>query len=111
MATTTLRLWSEGHENDQCGIEIAGLKIGWAEIELAENRAEAQDMGVTPDLCDDYEREGGTYQAGTLCDWLQQQAAGDDATICVVCQSATKRPGQQACESCLDAAYDRHCPE
>ena len=62
MATTPLKLWREGPEIDQCGLIIAGITVSWAELELAEDRTEALEMGSTPDLCDEYEAQGGSYQ-------------------------------------------------
>ena len=52
---TSLKLWSEGNEMTESGVEIGGIQVTWAEIDLAKDRATALDVGLTPDLCDDFE--------------------------------------------------------
>ena len=79
MPTTTLAFWSEGPENDESGIIIAGLTVSYAEIELAESRNEAIEMGLTIELCDLYEAQGGDYKAGSVRDWLDEQTAEAEA--------------------------------
>ena len=46
--------WALGKEIDECGLVIGGIRVSYAEIELAESRKEAIEMGVTSDLCDLY---------------------------------------------------------
>ena len=79
MAITTLAFWSEGPETDESEIIIGGIKVSYAEIELAESRIEAVDMGVTSDLCDLYEAQGGDYKAGSVRDWLDEQTTEAEA--------------------------------
>ena len=52
MATTTLAFWSEGPEIEESGIVIGGLEVSYAEIELADTREQAIEMGFTSELCD-----------------------------------------------------------
>jgi hypothetical protein len=66
--------WALGKEIDECGLVLAGIRVSFAELQLAENRDEAIDMGVTSELCDLYESQGGDYKAGTIRDWLETQA-------------------------------------
>ena len=35
---TTLKLWSEGKEMTESGVEIGGIQVTWAEIDLAKDR-------------------------------------------------------------------------
>lgn len=79
MATTTLAFWSEGPEIEESGIVIGGLTVSYAEIELAESREQAIEMGLTTELCDLYEAQGGDYKAGTVRDWLDKQTAEAEA--------------------------------
>ena len=58
---TTLKLWSEGNEMTESGVEIGGIQVTWAEIDLAKDRATALDVGLTPDLCDDFEVDHTDY--------------------------------------------------
>ena len=58
---TSLKLWSEGKEMTESGVEIGGIQVTWAEIDLATDRATALDVGLTPDLCDDYEVDHKDY--------------------------------------------------
>jgi len=70
---TTLKLWSEGKEMTESGVEIGGIQVTWAEIDLAKDRATALDVGLTPDLCDDFEVDHKDY--GDLPYWLSMVAA------------------------------------
>ena len=70
---TSLKLWSEGKEMTESGVEIGGIRITWAEIDLATDRKSAIDVGLTPDLCDDYEVDHKDY-ADLPC-WLSMVAA------------------------------------
>ena len=79
MAITTLAFWSQGPEDDESWIIIGGIKVSYAEIELAESRNEAIEMGVTSDLCDLYEAQGGDYKAGSVRDWLDERATEAEA--------------------------------
>ena len=45
MAMTTLAFWSQGPETDESGTITVGFMVSYAEIELAESREEAIDMG------------------------------------------------------------------
>jgi hypothetical protein len=69
MATTTLKTWSEGTENDQNGLEIGGIKVTYAELSEIHDRQSAVDMGVKPDLLDMWENQGGRHY-NQLVDWL-----------------------------------------
>ena len=71
MATTTLKTWSEGTEDDQNGLEIGGIKVTYAELSEIHDRQSAVDMGVTPDLLDMWENQGGRHH-NQLVDWLYQ---------------------------------------
>lgn len=61
MATTTLKTWSEGTEDDQNGLEIGGIKVTYAELSEIHDRQSAVDKGVTPDLLDMWEKQGGRH--------------------------------------------------
>ena len=69
---TTLKLWSEGKEMTESGVEIGGIQVTWAEIDLAKDRATALDIGLTPDLCDDFEIDHKGY--ADLLSWLSTVA-------------------------------------
>ena len=47
---TSLKLWSEGKEMTESGVEIGGIQVTWAEIDLAKDRATALDVG-SPRTC------------------------------------------------------------
>ena len=70
---TSLKLWSEGKEMTESGVEIGGILITWAEIDLATDRKSAIDIGMTEDLCDDFEIDHKDY--GDLPYWLSMVAA------------------------------------
>ena len=42
---TTLKLWSEGNEMTESGVEIGGIQITWAEIDLATDRSPRSTSG------------------------------------------------------------------
>ena len=69
----TLKLWSEGKEMIESGVEIGGIQVTWAEIDLATDRASAIDIGMTSDLCDDFEVDHKDY--ADLPYWLDMVAA------------------------------------
>ena len=53
---TSLKLWSEGNEITESGVEIGGIQVAWGKKWVpAKDRATALDVGLTPDLCDDFE--------------------------------------------------------
>ena len=70
---TTLKLWSEGKEMTESGVEIGGIQVTWAEIDLATDRASAIDIRMTSDLCDDFEVDHKDY--ADLPYWLDMVAA------------------------------------
>ena len=63
---TSLKLWSEGNEITESGIEIGGIQVTWAEIDLATDRESAIDIGMTEDLCDDFEIDHTDYSGPAL---------------------------------------------
>ena len=70
---TSLKLWSEGKEMTESGVEIGGIQVSWAEIDLATDRKSAIDIGMTEDLCDDFEVDHRDY--ADLPYWLSMVAA------------------------------------
>ena len=91
--------WSEGTDAGECGIDIDGIMISYAELELAETRSEALAMGVTRDLCDEYEAGGGTYLAGSLREWLDSQLPEPS-------QARVGRSDEQRKQAAIRAQYD-----
>jgi hypothetical protein len=74
MAATRIRIWSEGAEDTETGLEIAGIQISYAELVEIRDRETALDMGVTRDLLEMWEHEGGRdYRL--LVDWLYEHEA------------------------------------
>ena len=74
---TSLKLWSEGKEMTESGVEIGGIQVTWAEIDLANDRTTALDVGLTQDLCDDFEIDHRDY--ADLPYWLSTVA--DEPTL------------------------------
>ena len=72
---TTLKTWSEDETNlMQHGLEIAGIMISYAELAEIDSRESALDRGVTPELLEIWENQGGRdYRQ--LVDWLYQFAS------------------------------------
>ena len=74
MANTILKTWSEGPEDTENGLEIGGIKVTYAELSEIHDRHSVVDMGVTPDLLDMWQNQGGgDYRQ--LVDWLHRYAA------------------------------------
>ena len=71
---TTLRTWSD-HEGDPTaeGLEIAGIMVTYAELVEIDSRESALDRGVTPDLLEIWQNQGGRDYA-QLVDWLYEYA-------------------------------------
>jgi hypothetical protein len=73
MATTTVKLWSENPGDVTAeGLTIGGIQITYAELVEIHDRQTALDMGVTPDLLELWENQGGHDYADfvQLVDWL-----------------------------------------
>jgi hypothetical protein len=74
MATTTVKTWDEGTEDDQNGLEIGGIKVTYAELAEIDSRETALEMGVTEDLLELWSNQGGRdYRQ--LVDWLYRYEA------------------------------------
>ncbi|MFO0892830.1 MAG: hypothetical protein U0790_27275 [Isosphaeraceae bacterium] len=74
MATTTVTTWCD-EEGDPTaeGVEIGGIRITYAELEDITDREMAIDRGVTEDLIEMWEQQGGRDYA-QLVDWLHRYA-------------------------------------
>jgi hypothetical protein len=71
---TRLERWGDSDDPEQSGLIIGGLEISTAELgDLPADRAAALDAGVTNDLLDEYEDQGGTYGPGDLLAWLESR--------------------------------------
>jgi hypothetical protein len=69
MAATTVKNWDEGPEDYENGLEIGGIKITHAELAEIDSRETAVEMGVTADLLEKWEHQGGRdYRQ--IVDWL-----------------------------------------
>ena len=76
---TTLKLWSKGKEMTESGVEIGGIQVTWAEIDLATDRKSAIDIGMTEDLCDDFEIDHKDY--GDLSLLVVDSSGGADPPV------------------------------
>ena len=72
---TTLRTWSD-HEGDPTaeGLDIAGIMVTYAELVEIDSRESALDRGVTPELLEIWQNQGGRDYA-QLVDWLYHYAS------------------------------------
>ena len=74
MAMTTVKIWSENPGDPTAeGLEIGGIQISYAELVDIDSRETALDRGVTPDLIDLWDNQGGRDWS-QLTDWLYQYA-------------------------------------
>ncbi len=74
MATTTVKTWSENPGDVTAeGLTIGGIQITYAELAEIRDRETALDIGVTPDLLDMWDNQGGR-DFTQLVDWLYQYA-------------------------------------
>jgi hypothetical protein len=71
---TTVKTWSENPGDVTAeGLTIGGIQISYAELAEIRDRQTALDMGVTPDLLELWENQGG-HDYSLLVDWLYQYA-------------------------------------
>jgi hypothetical protein len=74
MAITTVKIWSENPGDPTAeGLEIGGIMISYAELVDIDSRETALDRGITPDLIELWDNQGGRDWS-QLTDWLYQYA-------------------------------------
>jgi hypothetical protein len=74
MALTTVTTWSENPGDvTAAGLTIGGIQISEAELMDIDSRETALDRGITPDLLELWENQGGKVWSQIL-DWLYQYA-------------------------------------